>query len=352
MFYWDEEDGFLIRRAAGQKNYDWHWNCFGKSQRRYDSFRNEWDLCEELDPQDQPTYMSDLDDDSDDEDFCPPLDDDNEVPYNEGPYSSTADLERIHGIEPEDTAVPVDSHEDALDDIAYYRFGFINPISTVPHPSTKLELHHLRKFTGVLKDAAVSHVVRDTMASFFGYLLEAKNIHDIPRELYDLRQHNADVHRPAAVRIRKKVLNSQLWYILSDQQTDTPPAFTILLASAASVVEILRREWGPRLIDVARKLLQRGIPFYAAVQDSQHQLQRSSLQPCYGLLGIGPPTISLIDLNLQCIKLSAETFLLRSAVVLLCWQVASLAVSPKTSYRTMRFTPALHMMFSKVGFPS
>ncbi|PBK83341.1 hypothetical protein ARMGADRAFT_1037957 [Armillaria gallica] len=190
VFYWDEEDGFLIRRAA--------------------------DLCEKLDPQDQPTYMSDLDDDSDDEDFYPPLDDDDEVPYNEGPYSSTADLEHIHGIEPEDTAVPVDSHEDALDNIAYYCFGFINPISMVPRPSTILELHHLHKFTGVLKDAAVSHAVWDAMASFFGYLLEAKNIHDIPRELYDLRQYNSDVHRPAAVRIWKKVLNSRLWYILSD----------------------------------------------------------------------------------------------------------------------------------------
>ncbi len=290
VFYWDDEDGFLIRRTAGRGHYDLHWNRFGEKQRRYDSFRNEWDLCKVLDPQDHPTDMNDSDDDSDGEDFYASLDDDDddEVLYNEGPYSSTADLERIHEIEPEYTTVPVESHDDALDDIAYYRFGFINPVSTVPCPSTIPEMHHVCKFAGVLKDAAVSRVVRDAMVKFFGYLLEAKGIHDIPCKLYDLRQHNADVHRPAAVIIRKKVLNGRLWYILSNRQTDAPPVFTILLASAASVVEILRREWGPRLIDIAEKLIQRGIPFHAALQDSQHHLQRSSLQPCYGLLGYRP----------------------------------------------------------------
>ncbi|KAK0493805.1 hypothetical protein EDD18DRAFT_1013289, partial [Armillaria luteobubalina] len=66
LFYWDEEDGFLIRQAAGQKNCDWHQGWFSAKQCQYNSFHNEWDLCEELDPQDEPThiYMSD-DDDSD-----------------------------------------------------------------------------------------------------------------------------------------------------------------------------------------------------------------------------------------------------------------------------------------------
>ncbi|KAK0230328.1 hypothetical protein IW262DRAFT_1453227 [Armillaria fumosa] len=299
VFYWDEEDGFLIRRAAGRKNYDWHWGRFGAKQRRYDSFRNEWDLCEELDPQDEPThiYMSDDDDsDYDGEDHYFPLDDDNdEVPdHDEGLYSSSADLERVHGIElihqtePEDFSAPVERPQDTLDDVVYCRFGFTAPIVAVPKPSTVPEMHHVRKFVGVLQDTGVSHTTREAMTNFFGYLLQAGNILDIPRELYDLRQHDADVHSPAAIRIQKKVLNGRLYYILSDRQADTSPAFTILLTSAASVVEMVRRGWGPKMIDVAKKLIERGISFQAAVQDSRQQLETSFVAPCYSLLGCRP----------------------------------------------------------------
>ncbi|KAK0224271.1 hypothetical protein IW262DRAFT_1269328 [Armillaria fumosa] len=262
VFYWDEEDGFLIRWAAGRKNYDWHWGQFGAKQRQYDSFRNEWDLCEELDPQDEPThiYMSDDDDsDYDGEDHYFPLDDDND-----------------------------ERPQDALDDVVYCHFGFTAPIVAVPKPSTVPEMHHVYKFVGVLQDTGVSHTTREAMMNFFSYLLQAGNILDIPRELYDLRQHDADIHSPAAVHIQKKVLNGHLYYILSDRQADTSPAFTILLTSAASVVEMVRRGWGPKMIDVAKKLIERGISFQAAVQDSRQRLETSFIAPCYGLLRCRP----------------------------------------------------------------
>ncbi|KAK0495390.1 hypothetical protein EDD18DRAFT_1354677 [Armillaria luteobubalina] len=211
VFYWDEEDGFLIRQAAGQKNYDWHWGQFSAKQCRYNSFRNEWDLCEELDPQDEPThiYMSDDDNsDYDGEDHYFPLDNDNdEVPdQDEGLYSSSADLECVLGIElihqtePKDFSAPVERPQDALNDVMYCRFGFTAPIVAVPKPSTVLEMHHVHKFVGMLQDTGVSHTTREVMMSFFGYLLQARNILDIPHELYDLRQHDADIHSPAAVR--------------------------------------------------------------------------------------------------------------------------------------------------------
>ncbi|KAK0464114.1 hypothetical protein IW261DRAFT_1347389 [Armillaria novae-zelandiae] len=269
VFYWDEEDGFLIRRAGGRKNYDWHWGRFGAKQRRYDSFRNEWDLCEELDPQDEPTYISgDDDSDYDGEDHYFPLYDDHD--------------------EPENSSVPVERPQDALDDMVYYRFGYIAPVVAVPKPSTVPEMHHVRKFVGVLQDTAVSNTARESMTTFFGYLLQAGNIREIPRELYDLRQHEADVHSSAAVRMQKKMLNGRLYYIISDRQADTSPAFTILLTSAASVVEMLRRGWGPKIIDIAKSLIRRGISFQAAVQDSHERVETSSIAPYYGLLGCRP----------------------------------------------------------------
>ncbi|KAK0477247.1 hypothetical protein IW261DRAFT_1338705, partial [Armillaria novae-zelandiae] len=176
VFYWDEEDGFLIRQAGGRKNYDWHWGRFGAKQRQYNSFHNEWDLCEELDPQDEPTYISgDDDSDYDGEDHYFPLYDDNdEVPdHAEGPYSSSADLERVHGIElvhptePENSSVLVERLQDALDDMVYYRFGYIAPVVAVPKLSTVPEMHHVRKFVGVLQDTAVSNTARESMTTFF-----------------------------------------------------------------------------------------------------------------------------------------------------------------------------------------
>ncbi|KAK0487977.1 hypothetical protein IW261DRAFT_1559022 [Armillaria novae-zelandiae] len=225
VFYWDEEDGFLIHRAGGRKNYDWHWGRFGAKQCRYNSFRNEWDLCEELDPQDEPTYISgDDNSDYDGEDHYFPLyDDHDKVPdHAEGPYSSSADLERVHGIElvhptePENSSVLVERPQDTLDDMVYYRFGYIAPVVTVPKPSTVPEMHHVRKFVGVLQDTAVSNTAQESMTTFFGYLLQAGNIREIPRELYDLRQHEADVHSSAAIHMQKKMLNDRLYYIISD----------------------------------------------------------------------------------------------------------------------------------------
>ncbi|KAK0496587.1 hypothetical protein EDD18DRAFT_1105693 [Armillaria luteobubalina] len=254
-------------QRAGQKNYHWHWGQFGAKQHRYNSFHNEWDLCEELDPQDEPThiYMSDDDNsDYDGEDHYFPLDNDNdEVPdQDEGLYSSSADLECVHGIElihqtePKDFSVPVERPQDALDDVMYCHFGFTAPIVAVPKPSTVPEMHHVHKFVGVLQDTGVSHKTQEAMTNFFGYLLQAGNILDIPHELYDLRQHDADVHSLAAIHIQKKVLNGHLYYILSDWQADTSPTFTILLTSVASVVEI--------------------------------RLETSFVAPCYSLLGCHP----------------------------------------------------------------
>ncbi|KAK0460526.1 uncharacterized protein EV420DRAFT_1478298 [Desarmillaria tabescens] len=93
VFYWDDVEGTLIHRAAGCKSYEWHWNRYGPKQRQYDSFHDEWDLCEELQPDDEPTYMSDDDDEGDKDVYVPLYDDDDDNDnHNEGIYSSSADL--------------------------------------------------------------------------------------------------------------------------------------------------------------------------------------------------------------------------------------------------------------------
>ncbi|SJL15608.1 uncharacterized protein ARMOST_19111 [Armillaria ostoyae] len=230
VFYWDDVEGTLIRRAAGRKNYEWHWNRYGPKQRQYDSFCDEWDLCKELQPDGEPTYMSD-DSDEGDEDFYVPLydDDDDDDNHNEGIYSSSADLMRVHSITndmltPESQAeVSTDEIRDALDDLVYYRFGFVPPSFPVASPSSTPEMHHP----------------------------------------------DADVHFPPGFQISREPLNGKTWYILSPHQEDGQVDFIILLTSAASVLEILRRKWGPDLNGIAMKLLERCIPFNTAICSSR-----------------------------------------------------------------------------------
>jgi hypothetical protein len=49
-FVWEEIDGFMMRTYLVRSAVEDRWGCFANSQRRYDSFYNEWDLAAEFDP--------------------------------------------------------------------------------------------------------------------------------------------------------------------------------------------------------------------------------------------------------------------------------------------------------------
>ncbi|KAJ7214528.1 hypothetical protein GGX14DRAFT_318999, partial [Mycena pura] len=44
VYVWEKIDGHWIRRPAGQEKEDL-WHDHSRSQRRYDGFHDEWDLC-------------------------------------------------------------------------------------------------------------------------------------------------------------------------------------------------------------------------------------------------------------------------------------------------------------------
>jgi hypothetical protein len=52
VFEWEEIDGFYIRTYVPRWQVEHIWEAYGKNQRRFDSFRNEWDLCTQFDVQD------------------------------------------------------------------------------------------------------------------------------------------------------------------------------------------------------------------------------------------------------------------------------------------------------------
>ncbi|KAK0183839.1 hypothetical protein F5146DRAFT_1146694 [Armillaria mellea] len=144
-----------------------------------------------LKPDDELTYMSD-DSDKGNKDFYVPLYDDDDDNHNKGIYSSSADLMCVHGITndmptPESqTEASTDEIRDALDDLVYYRFGFVAPSFPVASPSSTPEMHHVCKYMGVLQDASITQGQQENLCHFFGYLQLAHIIEDVPATFYDL----------------------------------------------------------------------------------------------------------------------------------------------------------------------
>jgi hypothetical protein len=293
VYIWDDEDGFLIRRAAGRRNYETCWEKFGPNQRRYNSFYDEWDLCEEFDPTDGPEDHGFDDQDGHD---LPLLNDNHDDSHShaEGPYASQSDLQRIHGTSDSnyDQAAEVEVN-DTLEDLAYYRFGFVNPIGTVNEPGNKPAWKTVQKWLGMAWQTGSSDPSKGVDRSvhiFFGYLSSASSPTDIPTELYDILQVDADVRQPWNIRVRHEIYFDKQFYIVTPRSpgNSEQTQIELLLSSAASVVEIIRRRWGPDPAKIGYELLKRGIPFNTCIRGPcPTQLQRQ-IQSHYGGLGYRP----------------------------------------------------------------
>ncbi|CAK5276237.1 unnamed protein product [Mycena citricolor] len=65
VFIWEQRDHFWIRRLVQRGEVEDKWVNFAESQRVYDSFANEWNLCTPLNPEAQVPYDDDNDNDND-----------------------------------------------------------------------------------------------------------------------------------------------------------------------------------------------------------------------------------------------------------------------------------------------
>ncbi|KAF8126248.1 hypothetical protein K438DRAFT_2001499 [Mycena galopus ATCC 62051] len=86
VYVWEKSSRHFIRTAGGRTRYEDLWEEYGPSQRKYDSFHNEWDLCEtfgpsggdredyewDYDPEDMglatPAFVPEVNNDDDDDD--------------------------------------------------------------------------------------------------------------------------------------------------------------------------------------------------------------------------------------------------------------------------------------------
>ena len=296
VYVWAKEEtdnGFYIRRPGGRNNYESLFEDYPPSQRRYDSFHDEWDLCSAFgdDGEDGP---SDRDNDfgDDDDDYygyleanadTPVVDDANDaLPLVDVRPASERSLQRIYlDFGPDSKAqdgCPV--YQPIAGDLTtalYKRFGFLMGRSQRA-PSRAPEMSVVASLVGK-QDIGANFV--DVMATFFGQCLEAKSSDDLDQALFDLHHRDrSPLFKPWPFVVRRESLintldkSTNVYYVLCDNDSGLGSE-TLLLQHAADVVEIIRQGWGPSVKDVAKNLLMRGIPFRIAVMESTELMRPS-----------------------------------------------------------------------------
>ncbi|KIY44605.1 hypothetical protein FISHEDRAFT_77391, partial [Fistulina hepatica ATCC 64428] len=211
VYVWDDVDGYRIRRF-GTRNED-VWCSYSVGQRRYNSQWDEWDLCTEFAPDEEPDAY-DLGAVSDDgwepEALLQPTlasgpprhpqglsSADDQIFDKIGNHFVDADLDQMYPPDM-DNSVPLVVAPTLLD-IAYEVFGF-NQLSGDELPQQQLvEWGVVLKFLGVYwktNREDPSATTKDSLRVFFTFLSKARILSDIPSSILDLQQDDSDVSLP------------------------------------------------------------------------------------------------------------------------------------------------------------
>lgn len=241
-------------------------------------------MCTEFDPADVPVSdFEDYDDEDDDyvvpseEDLLPDdfhlslniLEETADKPSYDLPgqmRSSTVDLNRINGVNAIEESEPVVCDE-SLDSLAYYRFGFTKPYASVSVPDSrkpKWDLVRIYLGNGWNPPSYIEKSLKDPLCVFFAFLVDAKAPRDMPVEILDLVQQNGGaVMHAGNIRVCYRRFHDTAFYFMEPRNYDARyDSWQLVLKSAASALECLRRGWGPHCVDIAKELLDRGIPFH------------------------------------------------------------------------------------------
>lgn len=149
-----------------------------------------------------------------------------------------------------------------MEDVPYSRFGFTIPQAPAQYVQG-LRADFCARSVG---DEEWPGLRRHTFAhlpTLLAYLSQAKSLEDVPRELLDLRQDESDISVQAwAVDVRREILNGKALYIIQPCNSGDDPDLHILIPSAATTLEIVRKGWGfLGLQEIVFHLFQRGVEF-------------------------------------------------------------------------------------------
>ncbi|KAJ7163645.1 hypothetical protein C8R46DRAFT_1221064 [Mycena filopes] len=287
VFIWEEENGFYIRRSITRSEAADMWDAYTPAQRIYDGFHNQWDLCTALAPDEGPPE-NDMDNDAgpDDDVFPEASDIPNTLLPAEapGPPETEKDLKRAHDLDDlehghvsndDDGDSPYEPYHD-ISDIPRQRFGFCPPIAPSTY-RTPVDRDTCYKALGDSKWPSLK-AEYEHLPSLLAYLLHGvESINEIPRELLDLRQDDADISSLSnwvfSIHIEHLISSDdselgrkKTYYVLRPTDPD-PDDLYIVLSSAVTTLQIIRMGWGPDLREVVTHLVEYGIEFRLCIQE-------------------------------------------------------------------------------------
>jgi hypothetical protein len=268
VYIWEEVNGHRIRRAAGRPNYDHFWEMYRPTQRRYDGFRDEWDLCSEFDPSAQhPDSDEDSDRDSDEDEPLPAYSPPPPPCEVHAVGDLMSDLANIHDDNPPLEPNPDVPVED-LGEVAYNRFGFQEE-SPLPPDTADRPWEIVRKVLGegygASKQGVLLQDMQQSLSTFFGHLATSKTVADIPPALYDINQPASDINcLPHNTRV-SIIGENPVYYVFVPCDSVHDSQFFVVIRSPATVVEIIRRMWDRDTMSMVQELLKRCIPFQLCI---------------------------------------------------------------------------------------
>ncbi|KAJ7892502.1 hypothetical protein B0H14DRAFT_2335317 [Mycena olivaceomarginata] len=230
VFIWEEEEGgFFIRRACNHTDAAERWDEFTSNQRIYDSFSNQWDLCTALAPNEEaePDEMYDDDDDYDDS-------------YEETGERATQVLERAYDLDRENPYGDVDN-------LPGWRMQDIS--STILHPCA-----------WAVGDESYTVPDASVLPTFLQHLLEG-DLRGFQAELCDLTSPDSDLALEWNVDVEIISQQDKKLYLIRPSGSEAPGP-SILLESAATVLQIIRLGWGHDFAHLIRKLVELGVEFH------------------------------------------------------------------------------------------
>jgi hypothetical protein len=279
VYEWEDVDGFLMRLLVPRGDVENIWECYKESQRRFNSFENQWDLAAAFDPSTSTIDPYAYSDDSDEEHsprpasplFLPPP---NSLPLpllsRPAIDASREDFATTHGNADDPNhnhnhALPTSIPEpDRLDDILYYRYGFNK--SSSYQDVRFFSQDNLTRVKRTLGDGLAnleSSIHADVIAFVQRFVCGQP-----PALLWDLSPTHefplADTLTTCNVIVLIKQLRDKTYYTIEPRISSSNDApWRLVVEDPVTVIECLRRaaDWGRSRYRIAQSFLDRGIPF-------------------------------------------------------------------------------------------
>ncbi|KAL0569415.1 hypothetical protein V5O48_012550 [Marasmius crinis-equi] len=275
VFLWELHEGFRCRLPVEKEHYAQFWTDYGPTQRRYDSFHNEWDICADFDPDGGPKDSGDFLTEE-------PIDryPDANPPITPG-YTADDYLGRLYGTKISDPLNPVPSHFSlSLRELAYRRFGF-SPRSPQNLRSPVFTMKSSREVLGVSKapvDVGMDDSESGTFLELLDGIKEATFLKDLPPTM-DIRDSGNWIHEPWPFEMTYRDIDGGMLLLCGAEKDrlNGVQHFEIGVKSPLAVLELARRRVGSKREDIMEALVEQGSAFHTIIAETADALPNTAI---------------------------------------------------------------------------